>query len=62
MKRKMTHCLRKMPYFFTNHKWYYRDKDGKFKLTKEAPPEAKKSYEEFYRKPEPDENGRIVLY
>ena len=37
----------KMPYFLTNPKWYYRDKYGGLRLAKDAPPEARKSYEEF---------------
>lgn len=52
----------KMPYFLTNPKWYYRDKYGGLRLAKDAPPEARKSYEEFFKDPEPDENGRITEY
>lgn len=38
-----------MPYFMTNEEWYYYDEvEEMFKLTDKAPPEAVKSYEEFY--------------
>ncbi len=38
------------PYFMTNEKWYYFDeKEWKYKLTKEAPAKAVKSYKDFYR-------------
>lgn len=37
------------PYFMTNEKWYYFDeKEWKYKLTKEAPAKAVKSYKDFY--------------
>lgn len=37
------------PYFKTNEDWYYYDEDeGTLKLTDKAPPEAVKSYEEYY--------------
>lgn len=37
------------PYFTTNTEWYYYDEDkGILRLTDKAPPEAVKSYEEFY--------------
>lgn len=40
----------KPPYFMTNEKWYYFDeKEWKYKLTKEAPAKAVKSYKDFYR-------------
>lgn len=51
-----------MPYFMTNPKWYYRDKYGALKLTKEAPPKARESYKAFFDDPEPDENGRITEF
>lgn len=38
-----------MPYFMTIEEWYYYDYDEKkYKLTKDAPNEAKQSYKEFY--------------
>ena len=38
------------PLFMNNEKWYYYDnKEEKYMLTQEAPPEAVKSHEEFYR-------------
>ena len=43
--------MKEMPYFMKNKEWYYRDpNDGEYgyKLTDKAPPEAIKSYEEFY--------------
>lgn len=37
------------PYFLTNEEWYYEDEEeGIYKLTEKAPPEAVKSYREFY--------------
>lgn len=37
------------PYFMSNEAWYYFDEEEwKYKLTKEAPPKAVKSYEEHY--------------
>jgi hypothetical protein len=42
-----------MPYFMTNKEWYYYDEvEEMFKLTDKAPPEAVKSYEEFYAEEE----------
>lgn len=39
-----------MPYFMENDKWYYFDYDKKkYVLTDEAPPEAKESYNEYYK-------------
>lgn len=36
------------PYYMTNEEWYYFDeKESRYKLTDKAPPEAKKSYEEY---------------
>ena len=36
--------------FLDNEEWYYHDPvEWRFKLTDKAPPEAVKSYEEFYR-------------
>ena len=41
-----------IPYFLTNPKWYrelsLEDHDRGYELTEEAPPEAVKSYEDFY--------------
>lgn len=40
----------KVPYFFTNKKWYYYDeKDEIYKLTDKAPQKAIQSYREFYK-------------
>ncbi len=37
------------PYFMTNEEWYFYDiKMHKLALTEKAPPEAVKSYNEFY--------------
>lgn len=37
------------PYFMKNNEWYYHDeKEFCYKLTEKAPPEAVKSYEEYY--------------
>lgn len=39
----------KMPFFLNDKNWYFFDEnEKKYKLTPEAPPEAKESYEEFY--------------
>lgn len=39
----------KEPYFMKNKEWYYFDENEfKYKLTANAPPEAVKSYNEFY--------------
>lgn len=41
------------PYFLTNKEWYYFDEEEfMYKLTDKATPEAKESYEEFYREDE----------
>lgn len=48
------------PYFMKNSEWYYYDpNDGErgYKLTPQAPPEAIKSYNEFYAKCSYRENG-----
>lgn len=40
------------PYFMQDKTWYYWDEDrSRYYLTDGAPPEAKKSYEDFYREP-----------
>lgn len=45
------------PYFMTNEKWYYYDEeDCCMKLTKDATPEAIKSYKEYY---EEDDEGIV---
>ena len=52
------------PYFMTNKEWYYYDESAEdYKLTDKAPPEAIKSYKEFYEQFEPyeDENGEWVV-
>ena len=37
------------PYFLTNKEWYYYDEEEYcWKLTEKAPPEAVKSYKEYY--------------
>lgn len=37
------------PYFMQNKEWYYFDEEEfMYKLTKDAPDEAKQSYKEFY--------------
>lgn len=42
--------ISKEPYFLSNPAWYYYDEeDLMYKLTEEATPEAKASYEEFYK-------------
>lgn len=41
--------LSEPPYFMTNEEWYYIDeKDGRLRLTDAAPPEARRSYEEYH--------------
>lgn len=38
------------PYFMNNKEWYYWEyKEWRYKLTKEAPPMAIISYNEFYK-------------
>ena len=38
-----------MPYFMENENWYYYDYEKmKYRLTKDAPEKAVKSYEEYY--------------
>lgn len=56
--------LAESPYFMTNEEWYYYDeKEGCCKLTDKAPPEAVKSYEEFYAQMEQDlYGGDTVIY
>lgn len=37
-----------MPYFMKNDSWYYVDREeGEYKLTDDAPEEARKSYDEY---------------
>ena len=43
------------PYFMENDSWYYYDEvEEKYKLTKEAPPMAIISYNEFYSEDDND--------
>ncbi len=50
------------PYFMTNEEWYYHDpEEWCYKLTDKAPPEAVKSYEEFYDNIYIDENGQECI-
>ena len=47
-----------MPYFMENEKWFYFDgKKRKFVLTKDAPSEAKRSYQEYYDELEKEEKN-----
>lgn len=50
-----------IPYFMENPEWYYFDEENCCcKLTDKAPPEAVKSYNEFYEdKTYMDENGEV---
>ena len=49
------------PYFMSNEEWYYFDeKECKYKLTDKATDEAKKSYNEFYR--EYDDDDDDIMY
>lgn len=42
--------MQERPYFLTNKEWYYFDEEEfMYKLTDKATPEARKSYEEFYK-------------
>lgn len=51
--------MQKEPYFMKNEAWYYFDKEEwKYKLKEEAPEEARKSYEEFYKPNE--EEGKTI--
>ncbi len=46
------------PYFLENKEWYYYDEEeGIYKLTEKATEEAIKSYNEFYKAVEEDENS-----
>ena len=49
------------PYFMKNQEWYYFDEENFcYKLTDKAPPDAVKSYNEFYAdKTYTDENGEV---
>lgn len=50
MVRKEWAMISKEPYFLSNPAWYYYDEEElKYKLTEEATPKAKESYEEFYK-------------
>lgn len=52
-----------IPYFLTNEKWYKKvplaDNDRGYILTDEAPPEAVKSYNEFYAEEYIEEDGDL---
>lgn len=52
-----------LPYFMQNPDWYYTiDGEIGYYLTESAPPEAIKSYNEFYSNDlEEDEDGEIWL-
>lgn len=45
------------PYWHTNKKWWRFNEDGEYVLTPEAPEEARKSFEEYFKEEEPDEEG-----
>lgn len=46
-----------IPHFIDKDEWYFYDeKEHRYKLTERAPETARKSYEEFYRIIETDEN------
>lgn len=53
------------PYFMQNKDWYYHDEEeGKYKLTDKAPEQAKKSYDDFYKKKyrtDDDEDYEILI-
>ena len=52
------------PYFMNNKSWYrFDDDEGVIVLTKDAPPEAVKSYKEFYKDIDEERNSAkgIVL-
>lgn len=45
-----------MPFFMNDDSWFYFDGE-RFALTAEAPPEARKSLEEFYKEEDAILNG-----
>lgn len=46
------------PYFMNNKDWYrFDDDEGVIVLTKDAPPEAIKSYEDFYKAIDQERNS-----
>ena len=48
---------------FMKEKWQYLDSETEtWKLKPDAPAWAKKEFEEYYKKPVPDKNGRIRIY
>ena len=41
--------MQEQPYFMTNPKWFtFNETEWKYELTKDAPPKAVKSYNDFY--------------
>ena len=65
MNEQITLCDRVMPYFMKNKDWFYENDNGYLCLTDVAPPEALKSYEEFYKEfytePKVNAQGRLIL-
>lgn len=57
--------INEIPYFLTNEKWYKEvslaDHDRGYILTDEAPPEAVKSYNEFYAEEYIEEDGDLMV-
>lgn len=50
------------PYFMTNPSWYrFNDEDGVVELTKDAPEEAVKSFQEFKKIEEEQDNQAKYL-
>ena len=50
------------PYFMTNPSWYrFKDEDGEVELTKDAPEEAVKSFQEFKKVEEEQANQAQYL-
>lgn len=50
------------PYFMTNPSWYrFNDEDGEVELTKDAPEEAVKSFQEFKKVEEEQANQAQYL-
>lgn len=57
--------MRDIPYFLTNEKWYKEvslmESDRGYVLTEEAPPEAVKSYNEFYAEEYIEDDGDLQI-
>nr|DAH90093.1 MAG TPA: hypothetical protein [Caudoviricetes sp.] len=52
--------MRTPPLFMTNKDWYrFDDEKGRAVLTKDAPPEAVKSYNDYYREIEEREKSDV---